>query len=153
MPMRMAMMVSKWVNSNLVGHNMNRVSLWRCCWCNQEEEDEKTDLGGGVRFNLNFLGIEIFQFFIRHFGSTLLRDNSRPQFEATKPKEARLMLVHSYKNYIHHAFQLFLLLGIRNSFMWQKYDMTWCWGIRIVGASIDDELKCFWSLSHKMQES
>ena len=81
-----------------------------------EDEDEKTDLSGGVRFNLNFLGIGIFQFFIRHLGSTLLRGDSQPQFEATKPKEAKLM-VHSYKNYIHHAFQLIIVLGIRYSFI------------------------------------
>ena len=52
-----------------------------------EDEDEKTDLSGGVRFNLNFLGIGIFHFFIRHLGSTLLRDDSQAKFDRIKLKE------------------------------------------------------------------
>ena len=86
------------------------------CKLEVEEDGDKTNLSGGVRFNLNFLGIGIFHFFIRHLGSTLLRDDSQAKFDRIKLKEARLR-VQSYKNYIHHAFQLFLLLGIRNSFM------------------------------------
>ena len=87
-----------------------------------EDEDEKTDLSGGVRFNLNFLGIGIFHFFICHLGSTLLRDDSQAKFDRIKLKEARLR-VQSYKNYIHHAFQLFLVLRIRN-YLCGKKNMT-----------------------------